>query len=145
MQLHDPNLHQRLIEMCDCYLETDFPTQLRQAAAGDPGDPKEGALKYLALALLHALTEKAAKLSLKQKKGKITATIQSDDGKESFPAPAPELFKEIIALVRAIFHSEADKEKTLLVLGLRSGEVELQVKLEREEDRESLRIKFPQG
>jgi len=144
MQLHDPNLHLKLIEMCDCYLETDFPAQLRQAA-GEGGDLREGAIKYLALALLHALTEKAGKLTLRQKKGKVTATIKSDADKETIPAPTPELFAEIIAVVRAILHSEADKEKTLLVLGLRSGGVELQVKLDREEDKEELRIKFPQG
>lgn len=145
MQLHDPTLHQKLIEMCDCYLDTDFPAQLRQAAAAKGSDSQEEALKYLALALLHGLTLRAEKLSFKRRKNDLSVTVSADGEKNSLPAPSPAMFAKIIALMRAILHSEAAKEKTDLALGLRSGEVELQVKVEEEGDKESLKIKFPKN
>lgn len=145
MQLHDPNLHQKLIEMCDCYLDTDFPVQLRQAAAAKGRDPQEEAMKYLALALLHALTLRAEKLSFKRKKEDLSVTVTADGEKNSLPAPTPAMFGKIIEIMRAILHSEAAKEKTALALGLRGGDLELQVKVEQEGDKESLKIRFPKN
>lgn len=142
MQIHDPNLHQQLIEMCDCYLDTDFMAGMRETVAGG-GDSQEDAVKYLALALLYALTQKAEKLSIKQKAGEIKAEVKGGEDKESLPAPPPALFARVIDVLRGILHSEADSEKSQLAMGLRSGDVELQVKLKRQEGKESLQFKFP--
>lgn len=144
MQLHDPNFHQKLIEMCDCYLDTDFSAQLREAAGATGQDPEAEALKYLALALLHALSEKADKLSFKRKNGEISVALKSEGTKEPLPPPSGALFAEIVTLMRAILHSEEKKVEMPLSLGLRSGEVEVQVKVAREEGKESLKFKFPQ-
>ena len=147
MQLADPNLHLRLIEMCDCYLETDYMSQLRQLTATPSKNLEEDGLKYLALALLCALTEKAEKLSFKRKKGKeeTKVTIKSDEQKIPLAAPSVELFDTIHRIVRAILHTDQDKDSMPLSLGIRSGEIEVKVKLERKPDKDSFKFKLPQS
>lgn len=143
MQIHDPNYHLRLIEMCDCYLETDFPAVLQKVADTPSGDTEEDALKYLAVAILYTVTEKASKLSLKRKKDKITATIQTNGDKIALRPPKKALFDAITAITRSILHLEKDKESVPLCLGLKNAQLELQVKFERADDKESLKFKFP--
>jgi hypothetical protein len=45
--------------------------------------------------------------------------------------------------MRAILHIEEDKGEVEFSLGLRSGEVNVMVKVAREGDKQSLKIKFP--
>lgn len=144
MELHDPSLHQKLIEMCDCYLDTNYHTKLQAVATAAPGDVAEESTRYLALALLQAITEKAGKLSFKRKKEHLTVTIQVEDDKISLPTPPKAVFDGVLALMRAILHAEGSKTSMPLALGLRSGEIEVQVKLEQGQDKESLKIKLPQ-
>ena len=143
MEIHDPNLHLKLIEMCDCYLETDFKSQIQRAATAEPGDLDEDSTKYLALAIMYALTEKADKLNFKCKKGQVTVTMKQYGDKTALKAPSVEIFDRIVEMVRSILHLEEDKASMPLVLGLRNGQVELQVKVERGSNKESLRFKFP--
>ena len=143
MELTDPNYHLKLIEMCDCYLHTNYPVQLRPMVSASTDDVEEEATKYLALAILYALTEKAGKLSFKRKKENITITIKVDGDKISLPAPPRELFDQILALMKNILHLEGDKVSMPLSLGLKNGELEVQVKMEIQSDKESLKLKFP--
>jgi ribosomal protein L23 len=144
MEIHDPNLHLKLIEMCDCYLETDFKSQIQKTAKVSSGNLEEDSCKYLALTIMYALTEKAQKLTYKNKKGQLTVAIKADGDKTSVKAPSAEVFNKIISIIRTILHLEDDNASMPLALGLRSGQVEIQVKVERGEDnREALRFKFP--
>lgn len=143
MQLHDPNPHQKLIEMCDCYLDTNYHANLQAVATATPADLGEESTRYLALALLHAISEKAGKLSFKRKKEHLTVTIQVEDEKISLPTPPRAIFDGVLATMRAILHAEGDKTAMPLALGLRNGELEMQVKLETEKEKESLKIKLP--
>ncbi len=144
MEIHDPNLHLKLIEMCDCYLETDFKAQIQRTAKAAIDDLDEDSSKYLALTIMYALTEKAQKLTYKSKKGQLTVTIKADGDKASVKAPSAEVFNKIISIIRTILHLEEDNASMPLSLGLRSGQVEIQVKVERGEDnKEALRFKFP--
>jgi len=144
MELHDPTLHQKLIEMCDCYLDTDYPAKLHAMVSTPLADTAEESTKYLALALLYALTEKARKLSFKRKQEHVTVTITVDDDKISLPTPPRPLFEGIMQTLRNILHLEGNKAAMPLALGLRNGDIELQVKMEAEKDKESLKIKLPQ-
>lgn len=143
MEIHDPNLHLKLIEMCDCYMDTDFHNQIHKTATSSPEDLEEESIKYIALAIMNAVTEKAQKLTLKRKKTNITATIKADGEKIALSAPNPEMFDKIISIFRTILHMEEDTSSLPLSLGLRSGQIELQVKTERKDDKESLKIKLP--
>jgi len=67
VDLSERNDHLKLQEMCDCYLETNFLKQLKGMSGTESGDPEENAVKYLALAIMFTISEKAKKLSLKKR------------------------------------------------------------------------------
>ncbi len=142
MEIADRNFHLKLQEMCDCFMETDFKKQLQGMAGQSPEDIDESAVKYLSLAIMYTVTEKASKLALKKKEGEITATIKGDE-KIPLPAPSVAQFDKIVEIIRAILHLDADKGEMPLALGLRSGNLDLQVKTKRKGNKESLKIKFP--
>jgi hypothetical protein len=136
------NYHLKLQEMCDCYLETDFLPEMQHMSTSPPSDDlEEDAIKYLALAIMHAITEQVAKLSLKKKGATITVTVK-DTEKEKLPAPAAAVFAKIIEIVRTILHIEEDEGKLPLSLGLRNGEVNLTVKVKRGDNKESVAFSF---
>jgi hypothetical protein len=137
------NYHLKLQEMCDCYMETDFLAAMQDMAGAGSKDIEEDAVKYLALALLYAISQKAEKLSFKKKGEELKARIKNGS-KEKLPVPAGAILDEVFRIMRAILHIEEAKGEMELSLGLRSGEVDLMVKVERGEDKQSLKIKFPQ-
>lgn len=143
MEIHDSNLHLKLMEMCDCYLGTDYASTIQKVADSPSADTREDALRYLALALLYTLTEEARQLSLKRKNDKITVTIKHDDEKIALRPPARTVFNQIIIIMRGILHLEEDKGGMPLTLGLKNDQLEVQVKVERTADKETLKIKFP--
>jgi hypothetical protein len=136
------NYHLKLQEMCDCYMETEFSRELEHMAGQPVTDPEEEALKYLALAVMYSITEQAVSLSLKQKGKSVRATIKTT-GTIELPPPPDNLFEKIDEIIRGILHLEEDNGKLLLSLGLRNGEVTVEVKVTREDDKKAIRIKFP--
>lgn len=144
MQLKDPSLQQKLQEMCDCYLETDFAAQLDAMTRKPSADLKEDAVKYLSLTLMYGLTEKARKVTLKRKGDKIRARIKAVEQKITLPQPAADLFDSVIDLVRGILHFESGGGSSLLVLGLRNSQLDLRVKLKEQEEKTSLTFAFPE-
>ncbi|OGQ87651.1 MAG: hypothetical protein A2512_13100 [Deltaproteobacteria bacterium RIFOXYD12_FULL_56_24] len=143
MEIHDPNLHLKLMEMCDCYLGTDYAATIQQVADAPSADTQEDALRYLGLAILLTLTEKARQLSLKRKKDKITVTIKHDAEKTALRPPTRAVFDRLIAIMRSIIHLDEDKGGLPLTLGLKNDQIEVQVKIERTTDKETLKVKFP--
>jgi hypothetical protein len=142
MEILARNLHARLQEMCDCYLETDFLAEMQRMNQAPVTDPEEDALKYLSLALMHAVSEKVGTLKLERKKGELKVSVKNE-AKETLPPPPPELFDKIIKIMRGILHLEEDKVELPLALGLRNGQLELLVKIKHEPEKDSLKFKFP--
>jgi len=136
------NYHLKLQEMCDCYMETDFLAKMQAMAGADSKDVEEDAIKYLALAIMFAITQKAEKLSFKKKAEELKAAIKNGS-KEKLPVPSVAVLDKVFAIMRAILHIEDDKGEMDFSLGLRSGEVNVKVKVERDSDKQSLKIKFP--
>jgi hypothetical protein len=136
------NYHLKLQEMCDCYMETDFLAKMQGMAGVDSKDVEEDGIKYLALAIMYAITQKAEKLSLKKKGEELKASIKNGS-KEKLPVPSAAVLDTVFAIMRAILHIEEDKGEVEFSLGLRSGEVNVMVKVAREGDKQSLKIKFP--
>ncbi len=136
------NLHLKLQEMCDCYLETDFKTQMAAMTPIVGGDIEEETIKYLALAILYSISEKAGKLKIKKKGGGMKVTVISDE-KVELPPPPGEIANGIFEICRAIAHMQEDKGETLLALGLRGSRLELKMKMKKDRDKESLTILFP--
>jgi len=144
MEIHDPNLHLKLMEMCDCYLGTDYAATIQKVADAPSADTQEDALRYLALALLYTLTEEARQLSLKRKNDKIVVTVKRDDEKTALRPPTRPVFDKISAIMRGIIHLDEDKGGLPLTLGLKNDQIEVQVKIERSADKETIKVKFPE-
>jgi len=142
MQISDPNPHLKLQEMCDCYLETDFRLQMAKLCKQPGPDREEEAFRYLALALMHAITEQARKLSMKKEKLEVKVKVEGNGDKHSLPAPPVDLFGVVVATVRAILHLEDEKGESMLSLGLRNGAVDMRVKLRAKDDEVSLRFEL---
>ncbi|ADH84910.1 hypothetical protein [Desulfurivibrio alkaliphilus] len=143
MQIKDPNLHLKLQEMCDCYLDTDYAVELARMAAGPESEPEENAVKYLALAIMYGITEKADKLKLKRDKdGSIEAELKGEQ-KIKLPAPAGSVWEGMVATIRRILHFDQEGGELPLALGLRAGSLDLKVKLKEKGDKSSLTIAFP--
>jgi hypothetical protein len=137
------NYHARLQEMCDCYMETDYRGEIEKMSSQGSTDVEEDSLKYLALSILYATTEKAKKLSFKKKKGEPKVTVKAEE-KLELPTPPGEIADKVFEIMRSITHLEGKKGKEPFSLGLRDGRMELRVKVEREGDRESLKLSFPE-
>ncbi len=136
------NYHARLQEMCDCYMETDYRKEMEVMASESSVDLEEDALKYLALSILYATTDKAKKLSFKKKKGEPKVTVKAEE-KMELPTPPGEIADKIFEIMRSITHLEGEKGREPFSMGLRDGRMELGVKVEKEEDKESLKFSFP--
>ena len=136
------NYHLKLQEMCDCYMETDFLPAMQSMARAESKDVEEDAVKYLALAIMYAITDKAKKLSFKNKGGELSVKIKNED-KQKLPVPSVAVLDKVFEIVRAILHIDQDKGEMELSLGLRSGEVNVMVNVEREGNSQSMKINFP--
>jgi hypothetical protein len=136
------NYHLKLQEMCDCYMETDFLSAMQSMSGKESKDVEEDGIKYLALAIMYAITRKAEKLSLKKTGEEIKVKIKNGE-KEKLPSPTGTVMDKAFAIMRAILHVEDDKGEVEFSLGLRSGEVNVLVNFDREKEKESLKIKFP--
>jgi hypothetical protein len=143
MEKMSRNYHARLQEMCDCYMETDYRGEMEKMASEASADVEEDSLKYLALSILYATTEKARKLSFKKKKGERRVTVKAEE-KMELPTPPGEIADKIFEIMRSITHLEEKKGREPFSLGLRDGRMELGVKVESEGDKESLKLSFPE-
>ena len=123
------NYHLKLQEMCDCYMETDFLAAMQGMAGSESKDVEEDAIKYLALAIMFAITRKAEKLSFKKKGDELKTTIKNGF-KEELPVPSVEIMDKVFEIMRTILHIEEDKGEMEFSLGLRSGEVNVMVKVD---------------
>lgn len=137
--------HLKLQEMCDCYLETDFPQQLAAMGSSDSTDLMENGFKYLALALLQATTEQATELSFEKKDGSITVAAKTADQTIPLPAPTPEILKAVTTIVRSIIHLDEKKGACPLILGLKNGRLDLMVEIDEGTLEEHLVIQFPES
>lgn len=133
------NLHLKVQELIDCYANNDPLKEMSEI--GNEPDPQEAALKWLALAALHAITAGAEKITLRvddQDQVRVTAEYRE---KELPPLDAA-LARRIVDSVRSIAHIEGDKGKTPLALGVRNDSVQVGVKLKDKEGGSKLSLKF---
>lgn len=138
------NFHTKLQEMCDCYLDTDFQAEINQPIAVHSATLEEDAFKYFALLILYTLTVKARQLSVKNKKGGVKVTVTSPHEKKSLTPPPEAIAAKMFEIIRAITHIEHANGEMPLAFGLRNGRVDLQVKVKKSEDEESMKLSFPE-
>ena len=135
------NLHAKLQELCDCYATTDPLKEMSKLKKDEDRDV--AALKWLALAALHGINSNAKKITInKSDNGNIS--VISEYRVAELRSPGIQIGKKIIDAVRAITHLEGEKGKTTLVLGIRNDSLEINVALKKENDNESITLKFPE-
>jgi len=135
------SLHLKVQELCDCFATTD-PLKGMSVLEKDE-DKHEAALKWLALAILHGINANAKKISISRSNdGKVE--VKADYRKADLPTPGSEIGEKIIEAVRGITHLEGGKGGTPLAIGIRDGSIEMNVKLKKDEDGESVTLKFPE-
>jgi len=133
------NLHLKVQELADCYASND-PLKEMSILPSDK-DQEEAALKWIALAVLHGVNANAKKISLRRsKEGRVT--VQAKYREILLPSPGPVVGSKILETFRAITHLEGKKGRIPLALGIRNDSLNLQIKLEREGDQETVTIDF---
>ncbi|MEN6439535.1 MAG: hypothetical protein ABFD97_13255 [Syntrophobacter sp.] len=134
-------LHMKVQEQCDCFATTDPLIQM--AALKGESDPEEGALKWMALAVLHGINANAKKIRMRRA-GSGDVTVTAKNGKAELPSPGAAIGAKIIDVVKGITHIEGEKGKMPVVIGIRDGSIEVQVKFKQSDEGEEVVIKFPE-
>jgi hypothetical protein len=126
-------------EQCDCFATTDLLREM--AALGEEPDAEEGALKWIALAVLHGIGRNAKSISLRRAAGgglSVTAKYRESE----LPKPPAQVGRKVFDVVRAITHID-DKGQTPVVIGIRDSSIEIEVKLDRDGNEEAVVLNFP--
>ncbi|MCA1989215.1 MAG: hypothetical protein LDL07_08730 [Desulfarculus sp.] len=135
------NLHLKAQELADCYATSDPLPEMSGIAALE--DKQEAALKWLALAVLHAVNANAKKISLElTPDGQAVVTAKYREA--ILPTPGPEVGALIMDAARELIHAEdAAKAKLPLAFGVRGDSLTIQVKVERDKKGgQELSLKF---
>jgi hypothetical protein len=133
-------LHQKVQEMCDCFLTAD-PLQ-EMSHLKEEQDEEEAALKWLALAILHGIDSNAKKITISSSKnGDVEVRAKYRESK--LPSPTPEVGHRILESVKRIAQFEKDKGKTPLAVGIGDSNLEICLKMEKEDECDIVELKFP--
>ncbi len=120
------HLHQRFQEYLDCFMEADVEAELKRFEAGERGpvdeDETEAALKVLALALFTSISRKAGKILLSGDRIDLLSPERSP-----LVTISPDLVARAADIVTEISGLEPGGEAGRLVVGLRSGQLELSI------------------
>ena len=135
------SLHLKIQELCDCYATTD-PLKEMSVLEKDK-DKDEAALKWIALSVLHGINANAKKISI-SKSNSGDVKVEAEYRRVDLPNPGPEIGEKVIEAVRGITYMEEEKGKTPLAIGIRDGSIEVNVKLKKEGNEESITLKFPE-
>ncbi len=132
-------LHMKVQEQCDCFATSDPLSEM--GALGKEPEIEEGALKWIALAVLHGIDRNAESISLRRTAGgKLLATAKYRESE--LPAPPAQIGGKVFDVARAITHID-DKGRTPVVIGIRDSSIEIEFKLDRDGDEEEVVLKFP--
>jgi hypothetical protein len=133
-------LHMKVQEQCDCFATTDLLAEM--AALVKEQNSEEGALKWIALAVLHGIDRNAKKISLRRTaNGGISVTAKYRESE--LPRPPAPIGRKVFDVIKGITHIEGDKGKTPVVFGIRDSSIELEVKLGHDGDDEEVVLNFP--
>lgn len=134
-------LHLRVQELCDCFADTDPLREM--AAVSKEEDREEGAVKWLALAVLHGIDRAAKKITItRDKDGGISVTAKYR--KWELPSPGGDVGRRIFDVVQEITHIEKKKGKTPLAIGIRDSSIEITVGMEKDGEAGSVTLEFPE-
>lgn len=150
MDMENRNYHLRLQEYCDCYMESDPQKELAAISGVEPttnpaGEVDERALKFLGLSILYGIKESARKLDYVKTYGRGVELNVEAAGRYKFTAPPRDVGDKIFDVMRSITHLESENASEPLSLGLRDSRMELGVRFESTEGKQTLSISFPEN
>ena len=134
------SLHLKVQELVDCYATTDPLKEM--SLLEKEVDKEEAALKWVALAALHGINANAKEITISKSKGERVNVVAKYNDTE-LPSPGSRIGEKIIGAIREITHLEGEKGKSLLALGVRDGSIEMSVKVKKDQENESVTLKFP--
>ena len=138
---HHTNLHVKVQEMTDCHKGTDPLREMSRL--GDEKDPEQAAQKWIALAILHGVGSNAKEVSIRHHPDG-SVTVRAEYREASLPAPAAEVGRRAMDMLRDLAHIEGDKGKAPLAFGWGNESLTLTVKAKRDGGSETLTLKFPE-
>lgn len=134
------SLHMKVQEQTDCFANSDPLSEM--AGLVKEQDSQEGALKWIALAVLHGIDRNAKKISLRRTAdGRVSVTAKYRESE--LPSPPAPVGREVFDVVKGITHIEGDKGRTPLVVGIRDSSIEIEMKLDRKGAEEEVVLEFP--
>jgi hypothetical protein len=134
------SLHLKVLELCNCFATTDYLKEMSLL----PGevDREEGALKWVALSVLHGINANAKKITLsREKDGKIKVVAKYR--KSVLPTPGGEVGGNVLNVMKEITHLEGEGGKIPLAIAIRDSSFEVTVSLEQDAEGETVAIEFP--
>lgn len=134
------SLHLEVQEHVDCFANTDPLKEMSEITQDIDRD--QAALKWMALAVLHGINFNAKKISLRTADDGTT-TVLAKYRKAELPSPGGEIGRKVVEAVRKITHFEGDEGEGPLALGVRNDNLEIEVRVERDEKGETVTFKFP--
>ncbi len=134
------SLHVKVQEHADCFVTSDLLSEM--AGLIKEQDSEEGALKWLALAVLHGIDKNAQKISLRRDADGGISVIAKYRESE-LPKPPSPIGRKVFDVVRDITHIEGDKGKLPVSIGIRDSSIELEMKLDRNGGGEEVVLSFP--
>lgn len=134
------NLHQQIQEMCDCYATNDPLKEMSRLQ--QETNPEQGAVKWLAMAVLHGLTNNAEEISIeKTANGKVK--VVAEYRRTELPAPNSEVSEAVLRAVKDIIHADSSQGDSALAFGFRNNSFELKVRTREEGQDHKVTLKFP--
>lgn len=134
------SFHLKVQEMCDCYAATDPLKEM--SLLPTEADRTEGALKWIALAVLHGINANAKRISIAESGDggvKVTAKYR----KAVLPSPGSDIGRRVFQVVKDLLHMEKEEGKMPLALGIRDSSLDVTVKVEADGDSHVVTIDFP--
>jgi hypothetical protein len=132
--------HLKVQEHIDCFAQSD-PLKEMATIHGET-DAEAAAVKWLALATLHGINNNARRISVTRNgDGQVRVVAEYRD--TELPSPGPATGGRIIEAIRKMTYIEAEKGKSDLALGVRDSSIDLKIKVEKKDGRETVSLKFP--
>jgi hypothetical protein len=133
------SLHMKVQEQADCFAAVDPLSEM--AGLIKEKDSEEGALKWIALAVLHGIDRNAKKITIRHDSdGGISVTAKYRESE--LPHPPSSIGRKVFDVVRDITHIEGDKGAIPVSIGIRDSSIVLEMKLERDGAGEEVVLNF---
>jgi hypothetical protein len=134
------SLHLKVLELCDCYATTDYLREMSVLPV--EADKEEGALKWVALAVLHGVNANAKRIALSKGKDGQTKVV-AKYRKSELPSPGSEVGGKVLDVMKEITHLEGEGGKIPLAVAIRDSSFDVTIKVEQDGEGEMVTIEFP--